>query len=118
MHPTTKPFKPAMLLLAIGLTISTQVSVVRPGLFAATATARQPLEHLVPATALCEPATVAGLGWATGAPSVPASIQSSVCDQCRTICARNCSSYACLACARSIKCRKMVQSCPGTLRKR
>jgi hypothetical protein len=114
MHPTTKTSKPAMLMLAIGLTILTQTSAVQPSYSAETVVGRQP----VPAVALCLPAMVAGLGWANGAPAVPATSQPSICDRCRTICARNCASSACLVCARSTKCGKLVASCPSTLRKR
>lgn len=117
MHPTTKTSKPAMLMLAIGLTILTQVSAVRPSLSAGTVATRQSLQPPLPAPALCLPSAIAGLGWAIGAPSVLASVQFSICDRCRTICARNCASYACLACARSTKCGKEVETCKSTLRK-
>jgi hypothetical protein len=118
MHPTTNTSKAAMLMLAIGLTILTQASAFRPSHSAETAAARHLLEQPLPATALRLPATVAGLDWSMGDPSVPASIQPSICDRCRTICARNCSSYACLACARSTKCGKLVESCYSRLRRR
>jgi hypothetical protein len=118
MHPTTKTSTPAMLMLAIGLTILTQANAVRLGHSAETAVAHWPLAQSSSAAALCLPATTADLGWALGTPSVLASIQPSICDRCRTICARNCASYACLACARSTKCGKLVQSCQSTHRKR
>ncbi len=118
MHPTTKTSTPAMLMLAIGLTILTQASAVRTGYSAGTAAAQQPLAQPSSAAALCLPATTTGPGWAIGIPTAPASMQPSVCDRCRTICARNCSSYACLACARSTRCGKLVEACQSTLRKR
>ncbi len=118
MHPTTKTSTPAMLVLAIGLTILTQASAARTGYSARTAAAHRPLVQPSSAAALCLPATTAGLGWAIGIPAEQASIQPSVCDRCRTICARNCASYACLACARSTRCGKLVESCQSTFRKR
>ncbi len=114
MHPTTKTSKPAILMLAIGLTILTQVSAVRPSHSAETAAACQPSQLSLPATALQLPATIAG--FAIDAPSVPASIQFSVCDQCRTICARSCTTYACKLCTRSIRCGKFVPWCILTKR--
>lgn len=118
MHPTTKTSTLAMLMLAIGLTILTQASTAGLNHSAKTATAYQLLAQPSSAAAFCLPATTGDLGWALGTPSVLASIQPSICDRCRTICARNCASYACLACARSTKCGKLVESCQSTLRKR
>ncbi len=116
MHPTTKTSKPAILMLAIGLTILTQVSAVGPNSSASTMALRQPSQPSLPATALPLPATVASLGWTIGASSAPASIQWAVCDQCRTICARSCTTYACKLCIRSIKCGKLVPWCVSTKR--
>ena len=116
MHPTTKTSKPAILTLAIGLTILTQVSAVGPSSSAATLTLCQPLQPSLPVTALQLPATVAGSGWTIGAPSAPASMHSAVCDECRTICARSCTTYACKLCIRSIKCGKLVPWCVSTKR--
>ena len=116
MHPTTKTSKPAILMLAIGLTILTQVSAVGPSSSASTMALRQPSQPSLPATALPLSATIAGFGWTIGAPSAPASMQSAVCDQCRAVCARSCTTYACKLCTRSIKCGKLVPWCVSTKR--
>ena len=116
MHPTTKTSKPAVLMLAIGLTILTQVSAVGPSPSAATTAACQPSPLSLPDTALQLPAMAASLGWAIGAPSVPVLVPYAICDKCRTICARSCTTYSCKLCMRSIKCGKLVPWCVSTKR--
>lgn len=116
MHPTTKTSKPAILMLAIGLTILTQVSAVGPSSLASTMALRQSSQPSLPATALQLPAMAAGLESTIDAPSAPASMQLAVCDQCRTVCARSCATYACKLCIRSIKCGKLVPWCVSTKR--
>lgn len=111
MHYPTKTSKLANLVLAIGLTIVTQLPALGPD-----RAARMALPTPPPA-ATCAQAGPATLVSATGVQAVAAAGQPAVCDRCRAICARNCASYACIACAKSIKCGLTVQACVSTRRK-
>jgi hypothetical protein len=115
MHHSTKTSKPANLLLAIGLTIVTQFIAVGPGNPAESGAWRH-TEPLPSAIDCLAPAPV-DLGVISSAGAVAGIAQPASCDRCRAVCARNCSSYACIACAKSIKCGTLVQACVATKRK-
>lgn len=106
MHPSTKISKPAVLALVFGLALMLQVSSGAPNSNAGAEQALMPVaraENLTLAPSTLSPATYS--------PSVLMSVQNSVCDRCRTICARSCSSYACYLCDRAPKCKYLVESC-------
>ncbi len=111
MHYSTKISKPANLMLAIGLTIVAQFLVLGPDQAAKTAPRASPLVEQ------CTQPWAVALDPAGGAQTVAAANQPAACDRCRAICARSCSSYACVACAKSIKCGQIVQACVSTKRK-
>lgn len=106
MHHSTKTSKLAIYLLAIGLTILFQVGAAPPPPRVETALTASAIAPLV------APAAMVAVGLSTVDASALMSVQRSVCDRCRTVCARNCSSYACLVCDRAPKCRLLVESCP------
>ena len=113
MHHSTKTSKPARFMLAIGLTIITQLTAVGPS---QPASARGQTEPLA-ASAVCQQPAPVGPG-SLSSPSPAAGVaQPAVCDRCRAICARNCTSYACIACAKTVKCRSTVQACVRTKRR-
>ncbi len=113
MHHSPKTSKPANLLLAFGLTIVTLLSAVGPG-YSAPANALAPAPQ---AAALCASPLPAGIILASGTVATAEAAPSAACDRCRAICARNCASYACIACAQAIKCRSTVQACVSPRRK-
>ncbi|GEM_PF-2173843 len=108
MHHSTKTSKSANLLLALGLTIVILLTAGGPGYPAADASANA---AALQAAALCAPPLSADLLLASAPVATADTTRSAVCDRCRAICARNCASYACVACARSVKCRSTVQAC-------
>lgn len=113
MHYSTKTSKLAAYALAIGLTILIEASAVAPVHSLETA-------HITPLMgySALSAAAVTTLGFASDNQSGLASVQYSVCDRCRTICARSCSSYACYVCDRSLRCRYVVESCSSVFRRR
>jgi hypothetical protein len=115
MHPSTKTSKPAQLLLAIGLTIATQFTAIAPD--HSVAARVWPQTEPLASSAACLPLATA-VPPSDFSPYTTASVaQPATCDRCRTICARNCASYACIACAKTIKCRSTVQACVRTKRR-
>lgn len=115
MHHSTKTSKPANLLLAIGLTVVTQFIAVGPANPAESGAWRR-TEPLLSAIACLAPAPV-DLGVVSSADALARITQPAACDRCRAVCARSCSSYACIACAKSVKCGSLVQACVATKRK-
>lgn len=113
MHHSTKTSKPARLMLAIGLTIITQLAAVGPS---QPTNARGQTEPLAASAACLQPAP-AGSGSLSISYFTASVAQPAVCDRCRAICARNCTSYACIACAKTVKCRSTVQACVRTKRR-
>ena len=111
MHHSSKTSRLANLVLAFGLTIVTLFSA------APSDGAARPSPEATPAAELCA-LSLAVTGPLAGAAQAVASVaQPAVCDRCRAICARSCSSYACVACAKSIQCRQTVQACVVVRRK-
>lgn len=109
MHHSTKTSKPAIYVLAIGLTILLQVGAAPPSHTVDTA-----LTTFATAPIVSSVAAIVAVGFLTADPSMLMSVQFSVCDRCRTVCARSCSSYGCLVCDRAPRCRLLVESCPFT----
>ena len=110
MHYSTKITKLANVLLAFGLTIVTQFSAAGSGHALDLELPFAP-EQRASVVVLSPTGGTALLCSATGVQTVTEAILSSSCDRCRTICARNCTSYACRVCIRSIKCGPFVQAC-------
>lgn len=108
MHYSTKTSTPVIYVLAIGLTILLRVG-------AAPSTHQGDAALTAPATApvVSQSTAIMAGDFAAMEPSMLMSVQHSVCDRCRTVCARSCSSYACLVCDRAPKCRLLVESCLG-----
>ncbi len=111
MHHSTKTSRLANLVLALGLTIVTQLHSLGPDQAARVAPRASPL------VAPCTQPSATALALAIDAEAVASATQPAACDRCRAICARSCSSYACVACAKSIKCGQTVQACVSTKRK-
>ena len=115
MHHSTKTSKLTNFLLAIGLTAVTQFIAIGPG-NPAESGAWRPTETPLSAANCLAPMSVDSY-LVSGAHTVAGVTQPASCDRCRAVCARNCSSYACIACANSIKCGSLVQACVTTKRK-
>lgn len=115
MHPSTKTSRPARLLLAIGLTIATQLTAFAPD-YSAAADIRRQAAPLV-ASAACLQLAATDLASTFSPYPMTSVVQPATCDRCRAVCARNCASYACVACAKTIKCRSTVQACVRTKRR-
>lgn len=112
MHHSTKTSRPAAIYaLAIGLTTLLLLGVSAPLRGADTTPAASPIERTFQSSAVGVAVDVSTVN-----PAVPASTAHSICDRCRTVCARSCSSYACLVCDRSPRCRLTVESCPFTFK--
>jgi hypothetical protein len=116
MHYSTTITKLANLFLAFGLTIATQFSAAGSG-YAPNPGSPLLIEQSNSVTGFSLTSGPALSSSSSGVQTMAGSILSSSCDRCRTICARNCASYACRVCMRSIKCGPTVQTCLITKRK-